>query len=338
MRQQFEYHPLIGYRYIAGLRARVPHESGGYLLHTNAQGFRCEHDFVPELRPGKPRRVLLFGDSFTAGDGVRNELRYGDLLEAMLPGLEVYNFGLPGTGTDQQYLCWTACAQGIEHDLVIVAVLVENIRRVASHYRPFVDEAGHRRLLAKPYFELDAGGGLRLCQVPVPREPLDPASLAPAEAGFVEQGGRHAGLRACVNALGLKPLAQRLHAYQPCPEYEDAEHPAWRLLSAILAQWATRVGEHRVLLLPLPLYQHVEQLADASAYRARFEALSEALGWQLHDPLPELLGYGMAARRAFRFEQDVHPSAAGHRALARSLAPVLAARLGLAPSSQGWEP
>ena len=42
------------------------------------------------------------GDSFTAADGVSNRQRYSDLLEARLPGIEVYNFGLPGTGTDQQ--------------------------------------------------------------------------------------------------------------------------------------------------------------------------------------------------------------------------------------------
>ena len=101
----------------------MDHESGGYLVRVNDQGFRSEHEFVREKTPGT-RRVLLFGDSFTAGDGVRNRDRYGDVLEELIPGLEVYNFGLPGSGTDQQYLIFREWADRFEHDLVIVAVLV----------------------------------------------------------------------------------------------------------------------------------------------------------------------------------------------------------------------
>ena len=127
MRQLYEYHPTLAYRFIPGLQARVPHESGGYLVRANAQGFRCEHDFQPARSPSV-RRVLLFGNSYTAGDGVSNPKRYGDLLEKAIPRLEVYNFGLPGTGTDQHYLACAELGQSIEHDALIIAVWVENIR------------------------------------------------------------------------------------------------------------------------------------------------------------------------------------------------------------------
>ena len=105
MRQIFKYDPIIGYRYIPGLRARIPHEGGGYLFQVNSSGFRCRHDFTPRKKEGK-RRILLFGDSFTAGDGVSDGKRFGDILEELIPDLEVYNFGLPGSGTDQQYLAY----------------------------------------------------------------------------------------------------------------------------------------------------------------------------------------------------------------------------------------
>src|SRR2546426_12153001 len=102
LRQVFEYHPVIAYRFIPGLRARVPHEGGGYLVRVNDSGFRCNHSFVADKEP-KVRRILLFGDSFTAGDGVSNEKRYGVLVEKKFANLEIYNFAMTGTGTDQHY-------------------------------------------------------------------------------------------------------------------------------------------------------------------------------------------------------------------------------------------
>lgn len=118
----------------------------------------------------------FFGDSFTAGDAVPNYLRYTDLLETKIPATEIYNFGLPSTGTDQQYLVWREFAQGIEHDLVVIAVFVENVRRVVARYRHHNDEAGRDRIYAKPYYTLEQNE-LRLHHVP-PR--LRSASLTSA--------------------------------------------------------------------------------------------------------------------------------------------------------------
>lgn len=73
-RQIFEYHPVIGYRFIPGITARVPHESGGYLIKANQAGFRSDHEVTRE-KPSGVFTVLLFGDSFTAGDGVSNQYR-----------------------------------------------------------------------------------------------------------------------------------------------------------------------------------------------------------------------------------------------------------------------
>ena len=51
------------------------------------------------VKPQRRMRVLVFGDSFTAGDGVSNGSRYSDVLETLLPPpTEVHNFGLPGSG------------------------------------------------------------------------------------------------------------------------------------------------------------------------------------------------------------------------------------------------
>lgn len=316
MRQIFKYDPIIGYRYIPGLRARIPHEGGGYLFQANSSGFRCRHDFTPRKGEGK-KRILLFGDSFTAGDGVSDGKRFGDILEELIPDLEVYNFGLPGSGTDQQYLAYREEGAHLESDMLVIAVLVENIRRVAARYRFFMDEQGVERCYAKPYFEL-AGGELLLRHQPVDPDPLEERDLPDEAKRYLDRGGRLYRLRRMINETGLKDLLQRLTRYQPLPEYSDPESPAWRLLSAILKRWAAEYGGE-VLIAPLPLYHYIEESSDAGPCRARFRELSAETGCRLHDPLPDLLQYSPAQRRGFRFAGDVHMTPEGHRALALSL-------------------
>lgn len=321
MRQLFEYHPTIAYRFIPGLRVRVEHESGGYLIRTNAAGFRCEREFVPAKTPGT-RRLLVFGDSFTAGDGVSNPKRYTDVLETLIPNLEVFNFGLSGTGTDQQYLVWREFARGIDADAVLLTVCMENIRRVNSRYRPFIDDKGEEKIYAKPYFTLE-GDRLELHGTPVPRDPLTKDQIEHEEG--VARTGRFALLRATVNKLGLRDLAQKVTGYQPLPEYDDPASPDWRLMRAVLARW---IGElsRRVVLMPWPVLQYIEETADPEACRARYRELAAELGPRctLHDMLPDMWAYPAQERRAFRFPgADIHPTPAGHAAVARSVAPVL---------------
>jgi carbamoyltransferase len=319
-RQLFSYDPTLGYRFVPGIQARVPHEGGGYLLRTNHSGFRCRHEFTRE----KPRglfRILLFGDSFTAGDAVSDKHRYGDALESLLPGTQVLNFGLSGTGTDQQYLIWRELAASLEHDLVVIGAQVENIRRVVARYRLYQWAEGEEVLLGKPYFTLESDGSLRLHQVPVPREPLARGVLAGEAADAIDQGGRFAWLRAAVNRLGprAKDLVQRVTRYQPLPGYESADHPDWRLLEAILRRWFAELTVP-VVLCPIPLYQYIEGTASPKAYQARFRSLEEPERVIVHDPLPDFRAHSREERRRFRFERDVHPTPAAHRVLAASLA------------------
>jgi len=328
-RQLFEYHPQIGYRFIPGLKARVDHEGGGYLLRTNQAGFRCEHEFESQKTPGQ-RRILLFGDSYTAGDGVSNKDRYGDQLERLLPDLEVYNFGLSGTGTDQQYLIWRELARTISADLVVISVLVENIRRVASQFRPYADGTGHKVVMAKPYYTLSPSGQLELHHVPVPPAPLpnDPNLEA---AAHVDRGGRFPRLRRLVQQVGgprAKEWLQRWTGYQPLPQYNRADHPDWLLLRAILTQWIAEC-DLPLVICPIPLYQYVEQTASPSGYRARFAELANPPRVTLHDPLPDFWAIPADQRRAFRFPHDPHPTPAAHQLLARSLAKTLAPLLAL---------
>ncbi len=319
-RQTTQYDPVFGYRFIPGLKARVPHETGGFLLATNATGFRSNRNFDPALPPGH-RRVLVFGDSMTAGDGVANAQRWTDLLEASFDRLEVFNFGLSGSGTDQQYLIWRECAAGIAHDLVILAVFVENIRRIQARYRTYLDENGQRVVYAKPYFEL-VDDRLELRHVPPSPKHWLESEFPAAEAGAIDQGGRYPLLREIVTKMGARDLLQRMTRYQPVPEYDAPSHAAWQLMRAILKRWIHDI-QKPVLLMPIPMHQHVEGVSDAEPYRARFVELAAEAGCLLHDPLPDLQRHPEAERRSFRFAHDPHPTRRGHEVLAASLQPAL---------------
>ncbi len=323
-RSLFQYHPVLGYHFIPGLKARVDHKGQhAYLLRVNQQGFRCDHEFTAAKDRGV-YRVLLFGDSFTAGDGVSNGQRYGDLLEQLVPGIEVYNFGISGTGTDQQYLAYREMGSSLEHDLVVIAVQVENINRAAARYRAYADDSGQLMVYPKPYFELTDGGGLTLRHVPVPKDAIRPEQLPREDEPYVDWGGRnepHAWLRKAVRRLGpkAKDFALRLARYQPLKAYDRPDHPKWKLLKAILLNW---IGEARqsVVLFTIPLYHYVEGMASPGSYQARFAELREEAGVLVHDALADFWEYPAGERRAFRFTLDPHPTRMGHRVLAESLA------------------
>lgn len=321
-RQQFEYHPIIGYRFIPNLKARIPHESGGYLISTNSSGFRCNHDFITQKKQGK-RRILLFGDSFTAGDGVSNEKRFGDLLEKKISDLEVYNFGLPGTCVGQQYLVYKEYANEIEHDLMIIGVYVQNIRRTVAHYRYYklFGKPGVA-LYAKPYFEL-INGELVLMGIPPAREPVNERDLSRNERESIEHpiGGR---LRSLLIKTKLEKLVLRATVgWDPFPGYNSPTNPEWQLMNAILKEWIINHPQP-VLLMPIPVFVHVDGSKNPSYYQARFRELTDALpNCILHDPLPDLLKCTFEERRQFRFITDDHFRPQGHLAIANSMVPIV---------------
>jgi hypothetical protein len=206
-------------------------------------------------------------------------------------------------------------ALGADCEAVVIAVLVENIRRVASAYRPSQGADGETMLVPKPYFELE-GEVLVRRHDPVPRERVTGAILK--DDAVVDRGGRFPELRKLIRAMGLQAVVQRLSRYQPTPEYDRPDNLTWLLMRAILLAWRALIPQP-VVLMPLPLYQHVERTADPGAYQARFAELAKDGGFILHDPLEDLWAYDAPTRRDFRFKTDVHLTPAGHHAIAQSL-------------------
>lgn len=342
MRQTYEYHPVIGFRFVPDLKARIQHEGGGYLVRTNSTGFRSDRAFERRNAAGA-RRILLFGDSFTAGEGVSNGQRYGDHLEKLVPNLEVYNYGLPATGLDQHYLIYREYASEVEHDLLVIAVFVENVHRVGSRYRYFIDDKGDNVLYAKPYYTLQ-GGELELRGVPPPKRPVDPHALAEEEKKYIfALGGRFPRLKRLLQQLrqhrhfenmvvrsGLMDFAMAMLRYQPIKEYGDPGNAAWLVMQALIAKWIA--GHPKpVVLMPIPLHHYVYGISSARPYQMRLRSATEAAGGVFLDPLPALMQPPIEERKTYYFPNDHHLSKAGHDALAKAIAPSISALLAKRP-------
>src|SRR6185369_3602767 len=165
-RMLIRHHPRIGHLFVPNLRARIPNELGGYYLRTNSSGFRSNIEYT-KARGTRPR-ILFFGDSFTAGDGCSNEERFSDLVGNELDA-ETFNYGLSGSGTDQQCLILEDLAEGVEADLIVLTVCVENIERIKVAYREAIDRVSSKHVLVpKPYFTLNGDQQLHLNHVPIP--------------------------------------------------------------------------------------------------------------------------------------------------------------------------
>jgi carbamoyltransferase len=261
----------------------------------------------------------------TAGDGVSNQYRYGDLLEQHLHRVQVLNFALPGTGTDQQYLTFLECARHLEYDLLIIAPLVENIRRVISRYRLVLStERDREKLMAKPFFTIE-GDALALHHVPVPKGTFSEKDLSPQDYRHVDYGGPTPALRKAFRDR-LMPFKSTLHpalSYRPVRQYDKVDDPAWLLMKAILKQWIAENGKRPAIILPIPLFPHIEQTESAKNYQLRFKEL-ESNSVIICDPLPRFWAETRDNRRRCRFPSDPHFTPYGHQMMAEALLAVVA--------------
>lgn len=319
-RQLMQYDAQLGYRFVPGLKLRIPHEGGGYLVKTNGAGFRCNHEATPHKN--REHRILVFGDSYTAGDGVSNGKRYSEVLEDHLPDTEVLNFGLPGSGTDQQYLTFREFADKLEFDAVVISVLVENIQRNVVRHREWADRDGAALCVPKPWFDLSDNGAIELHGVPVPKPFHREATHR--EGGLITRSRRvMQGM-----SPNVKDKVQKLTHLQPLPEYDSADSEAWKLLRAILLDWCAEVRVP-VMIAVLPVYKYVEKTASYANVRKRFDELAAECNAPVHHIVDHLWAFSEEERRTFRFREDVHMTPLAHKVVGEAMAQRLRPLLGV---------
>ncbi|MFZ5819923.1 MAG: hypothetical protein ACOYYJ_08470 [Chloroflexota bacterium] len=312
-----EFHSVLGKTLRPGIVRILEHpEWGKYILQANNCGFRSSQDFSYEKK--YKQRILIFGDSNAFGNGVSNELRFPDVLEKMIPDIEIYNFSMEGFALDQQYLCYQEIASKFEHDLIISAPAVETIRKLITHYEITQDENKIQRCYARPYFELDNGKLVR-GNIPLKEGYLDENCLPKTERDKINRGNTFSKVGNMLQKVKLKDTVLRNINYQPFPEYDSPDTPAWKIMRAIFLEWIA--NSHKpFLIVPLPRYIYVKGQASAQNYQARFCEVASESGCSLYDPLPEIHKLTMEERRKMYYLEG-HLTPQGHDNMAKLLAP-----------------
>jgi carbamoyltransferase len=329
-RMVFQYHSVIGHLFVPNLNARIPNELGGYYVKTNKQGFRSELEFCKE-RGNRPR-ILFFGDSNTAGDGCNNHERFPELVGHALDA-EVYNYGLPGSGTDQQLLVFEQFARDVEADLIVLGISVHNIDRIVVAARESVDRlTGKRVMVPKPYFSLE-GEELRLHNVPVPLS-RPAVETAPSNGDrdrvpqrqqwlsnlreFYQQNPKLAQLRELLQNRfpGVKSEIVRKIRFQPHPAYLTPQSRGWQLMQAILKRFFSVTSPVPVLVVPIPTYSfYFDEVKPI--YQKLYESLAAPEnGVQVVDVTSPLRQLSVEERTRLSFKYDSHFSPFGHQKLA----------------------
>lgn len=331
----FRYDPHIGHMWIPSLRARILHERGGYLVNTNAMGFRSDAEF--RIPKGCRSRVVILGDSMTAGDGCSNSERFSDVLANML-GVEVCNFGLSGSGTDQQVLIFERYAEQLRPDLVVLCVYVENIERIMASARQTRDrDSGQYVLVPKPYFVLQSGelvlqnSHVTRARVTVAPQP-SPETLG---AGFLRVSQSilqlfrktfktQKGLRLLLDSPLVRKGMLNFLRFQPYPQYDNPENTACLLMQALIRRLKASCQGAPLLVVPIPRTAHLASLAKPN-FQRYFAALENVPdGLHIFDLHSQLMRLSLVQRKSLSFDQDVHFSPTGHKVVAECLADSIA--------------
>lgn len=127
-----------------GMRVRYRRPEFDTLVQHDADGWRQ----AQPPRPTNPRhRVLVLGDSFTWGWGVAQGELFTDRLQARLPpDVAVYNRGLTGFGTAQEYLLLQRELAATRYHTVVLMFFINDL-----------DDNINGMKGGRPYFELADG-------------------------------------------------------------------------------------------------------------------------------------------------------------------------------------
>jgi len=237
---------------------RIPDVREPYFIKTNKQSFRSNFDYAKKKILDK--RIVFLGDSYTAGDGVPNEKRFSDLLSEEFKSLETYNFGLSGSGIDQQVLIYETIVKNYDHDIICFSPHLEDINRLGS-YRIYLDRNTEEKYqIPKPYFTLE-NEKLILQNVPVPlkRKKLD------TKIGLLDKEYAihlfHKKLPKTVKEIILKRRYSGIFGL-----YNDETSSEWQLMRALIYRLIEKSDNKTILLCPTP----DSRIYDYPSYQQRF--------------------------------------------------------------------
>jgi len=155
----------LGWTNVPNATGRIVSTEFDIHVQYNSYGFRDD-----EFDATDAKKIMMLGDSFIFGNGVNQNERVSEVLEN-LTDYEVWNMGVSGYGTDQQYLSLKRHGAQFEPDIVMMGFFTNDITNTngAVQYG-----------MAKPKLEIK-DNDLVLTNVP-----LTKADITQAKRGFVE--------------------------------------------------------------------------------------------------------------------------------------------------------
>jgi lysophospholipase L1-like esterase len=117
------YDPILGRSYCPSTSGYLKENSVSMFVEINADGLLGKP--YPTARTDGKLRIAILGDSFTSGEAVSSEKRFSgvwekNLSKRFLPGVEVINFGVGGTGTWQQLQMFHTKTRKYKPDLTVL--------------------------------------------------------------------------------------------------------------------------------------------------------------------------------------------------------------------------
>lgn len=266
----------------------------------DAAGRRTRRTYADPLASGV-RRWVAVGESFTFGEEVADDEAWTARLEALEPGLELWNHGCGGYGTDQALLRLARDVRG-PVDGVLVGLMSENIGRNVNRYRPLWYPGAQPA--AKPRYVL-APGGLELVPQPYRTRAEFVAAVADGSvrAALSEHehwdDGTPPGWLAWSGCARFVAARLAYRARTPARLWRAREEEPYRTTLAVLGAFpgvARGLGTQRVVVVFFPTREDLRGLLAGGA--AAWEGLGEALaplglGWV--DTTPVLLEEARAA-------------------------------------------
>jgi lysophospholipase L1-like esterase len=308
-----------------------------YLQRVNRLGLRGR-EVEARKAPGTYRIVML-GDSFTMGKGVRDEETFSAVLEQALQKnagacgrpIEVLNGGVDSYAPVLQYIQLTRDIAPLDPDMVVVNLDNSDLVQEAA-YRSQAERAADGTIVAVP-------------QHAEPDTPLERIRIWTERHLFFTRAAFFYANRALgYRELNVREVVTRADAEVLKHTLEgDIDRTAqWRDIFDSITRMK-RFADERGIQFLLTVYPWAHQISDtewlpgraaflpagarpSDLSRRTVHALAEANGVPLLDLFPTFTA--SLGRERLYFDYDMHWTAAGHRVMASGLETYLVQRLG----------
>lgn len=344
--KHFTWSSLLGWRGRPGFCGHFARPEFFHEVCQNSVGFRDEDHSLE--KKDNTFRVLVLGDSFVYGVGVKQEEVFSKVISQENSSLEIINAGVSGYSTDLEYLYLREEGILYRPDLVVTVFYLNDVWE--NDLKTFEDGKWQ-----KPFFEWD-GSQLTLTNVPVPNDLEKFISSTSNEEKkvledihpFLSFFLAHSVLaNVVVDRLQVFPPAsdmlQKLGVLYPFtlssfdsyfdPNRIEELRPQWERTGAIFGSMKSLLDSNNIPLevLYIPVRQQLEPDFQQSSLSKGYEVelpqktLAHLLS-QYNVSFTDLSSTFMADRSqgsSLYFRQDSHLNASGHIVLAHAIEEII---------------